>query len=107
MAGFQPRDSLASVVNPACTEEESLPHLNTCPSRVLERCGRPYEVVLIDGGSADRSREILAELAKRADRLRIITLRTNLGKSMALAAGFRKTRENVIVTMDADSQDDP
>ena len=74
---------------------------------MLDRQGKAYELLFIDDGSTDRSPDVLQALAEQDERVRIVTLRTNLGKAMALAAGFRRARGDVIVTLDADLQDDP
>jgi glycosyltransferase involved in cell wall biosynthesis len=107
MVASQERIPRVSVVIPVCNEEENLRPLLTRVNSALERQGKDYEVIFIDDGSTDRSHEVLQALAALDERVRIITFRTNLGKSTALAAGFRSARGDVIVTMDADLQDDP
>jgi glycosyltransferase involved in cell wall biosynthesis len=96
-------ESLVSLVVPVYNEEENLRPLYASLQTVLDRLGRAYELLFIDDGSTDRSQA----LAEQDQRVRIVTLRANLGKAMALAAGFRRARGDVIVTLDADLQDDP
>jgi len=96
-----------SVVIPAFNEAESLPSLYVSLASVLGRLEQNAEVVFVDDGSTDESREILRDLSARDERVRILTLRTNSGKAITLAAGFREARGEVILTLDADLQDDP
>jgi glycosyltransferase involved in cell wall biosynthesis len=107
MAASHEHVPVVSVVIPVCNEEENLRPLYACLNGALEGHGRDYEVIFIDDGSADGSRKVLQDLAEQDKRVRVITLRTNLGKSMALAVGFRHSRGEIIITMDADLQDDP
>ncbi len=107
MAASEEHIPSVSVVIPVCNEEENLRPLYACLNGALECQGKDYEVIFIDDGSLDGSRELLQDLAKQDKRVRVVTLRTNLGKSMALAVGFRQSRGEIIITMDADLQDDP
>jgi len=96
-----------SVVIPAFNEE---PNVETCYREVvqaLEPLGEPFEVIVVDDGSTDRTPEILRALAAGDPRLRLVRLRRNAGQTAALAAGFRAARGPVVVTMDADLQNDP
>jgi glycosyltransferase involved in cell wall biosynthesis len=96
-----------SVVVPVLDEIESLPTLYRELSEVLETLGRPYELVFVDDGSRDGSFQTLEKLHRTDDRVRVIQLRRNFGKAAALAVGFRASRGGVVVTLDADLQDDP
>ncbi len=96
-----------SVVVPILDEIESLPTLYRELSEVLETLGRPYELVFVDDGSRDGSFHTLEKLHRSDDRVRVIQLRRNFGKAAALAVGFRASRGDVIVTLDADLQDSP
>ena len=96
-----------SVVIPAFNEE---PNVEACYRElveVLELLGHPFEVVVVDDGSTDRTPEILRVLAAADPRLRLVRLRRNAGQTAALDAGFRTARGPVVVTMDADLQNDP
>ena len=68
---------------------------------------RPYRILFIDDGSTDNSWETLRALRDQNDAIDIIRLRRNFGKTSALAAGFAMARGDIIITMDADLQDDP
>ena len=96
-----------SVVVPLYNEEESLPPLCAQLDGVLAALGRPTEVVFIDDGSTDASWAALGELAQSYGWLRAVRFRRNYRKSAALATGFKEARGELIITMDADLQDDP
>ena len=107
MAAPPDRSPVVSVVIPVCNEEENLRALYTCLTRVLGGGGKDYELVFVDDGSTDNSRDVLQAIAGQDSRVCLITLRTNVGKSTALAAGFGQARGDIILTIDADLQDDP
>jgi glycosyltransferase involved in cell wall biosynthesis len=96
-----------SVVIPLFNEEESIPHLYQALTDALESYGRPYEVIIVDDGSRDRSFALLKEIAEKDPRFTAIRLRRNFGQTAAFAAGFAQARGDVIITMDADLQNDP
>ena len=94
-----------SLVIAAYNEAENLPALL---ERIAEvRGSEPWEVIVVDDGSEDATAELLRERAGRWSWFRGVRLRRNFGKSAALAAGIERARASVIVTMDADLQDDP
>ena len=97
-----------SFVIPLLDEEESLPALHEAVTRSMESLPFAYEIVFVDDGSTDQSPAVLHELYQ-ADRehVRVIQLRRNFGKTAALSAGFARARGKIIVTLDADLQDDP
>ncbi len=96
-----------SVIVPLLNEEESLPELTAWIERVMDNHQFSYEVILVDDGSTDRSWEVIETLHERNNRLKGIRFQRNYGKSAALNEGFKTCQGNVIVTMDADLQDDP
>ncbi len=96
-----------SVVVPIYNEVESVERLWAAIHPVMEGLGRPYEVILVDDGSRDGTREILRRLATDNPRLRVILFRANFGQSAAMAAGFAATRGEIVVAMDGDLQNDP
>ena len=96
-----------SAVLPVLDEVESLGVLYRELTEVFEGLGRPYELIFVDDGSRDGSFEKLEKLHRGDDRVRVLRLRRNFGKAAALAVGFREARGEVIVTLDADLQDDP
>lgn len=96
-----------SVVIPLYNEEESIPHLHAALSAALQAGGRSYEIIIVDDGSKDRSFQLLADLARQDPHLTVIRLRRNFGQTAAFSAGFDRARGIVVVTMDADLQNDP
>lgn len=96
-----------SVVIPAYNEEESV---GPCYREIVEALsptGIKYEIIFIDDGSSDSTFPKLQELANRDNNLKVIKLRKNFGQSAALQAGLDHAEGNIIVTMDADLQNDP
>lgn len=96
-----------SVVIPAYDEE---PNVEACYRELLEvlvPLGRAFEVIFVDDGSSDGTFAVLARLTEADPRLRVIRFRRNAGQTAALAAGFRAALGEVVVTLDADLQNDP
>lgn len=94
-----------SVVIPVYNEEGSLEELTR---RIFEVLGDDdFEIIFVDDGSRDNSRAIMQRLAAEDSRIRLIRFLRNFGKSAALAAGFEESRGDIVITMDADLQDDP
>ena len=98
---------MISVVVPLFNEEKTLDALYRELAGVLERRGEPWEVIFVDDGSTDGSRAALAELHDEAPNVVVVHLRKNFGKAAALQAGFLEARGEIVVTIDADLQDDP
>ncbi len=96
-----------SVIVPLYNERESLPELYRELVEALARITDRSEIIFVDDGSRDGSFEALREIQGQDPRVRIIRFRRNFGKSAALSAGFRLARGDVIVTLDADLQDQP
>ena len=96
-----------SLVIPAKNEVESLPALLTELRAMLAGFPARAEIIVVDDGSSDGSSELLRREAIGDPRLRVVTLARSVGQSGALAAGFSRVRGNVVVTMDADLQNDP
>jgi glycosyltransferase involved in cell wall biosynthesis len=94
-----------SLVIPVHNEEENLPILAAEIQAALD--GRSYEVLWIDDGSTDGSLEALGRIAAGDPRARVLRLARSAGQSAALAAGFRNVRGEIVVTLDADLQNDP
>lgn len=104
---FSTSDTL-SVIVPLLNEADNLRPLCGRLSAALEGVGRPYEIMFIDDGSTDASPAILEELFHGdPQHVRVIQFRRNFGKTAALNAGFAQARGQVIITIDADLQDDP
>ena len=96
-----------SVVIPLLNEEESLQELHDWIVSVMDKGGYSYEIVFIDDGSTDNSWKIIEQFAAQNPNVKGIHFHTNFGKSQALHAGFAKAQGDVIITMDADLQDNP
>ncbi len=97
-----------SVVVPVLDEEESIRPLYDKLSDVLEAARKPYEIIFVDDGSSDGSFSVIQGLYENdAEHVRAIQFRRNFGKTAALAAGFKEACGDVIITLDADLQDDP
>lgn len=96
-----------SVVIPLYNEEDSLKELHQQLGAVLRRMNARYELLFIDDGSTDKSFQVLRDLKRNDRHVKIVRFRRNYGKSAALAVGFDKAQGNIVITMDADLQDDP
>ncbi len=96
-----------SLVIPVYNEAENLPELYREITLSCEKLGRPYEIIFVDDGSWDESFIVLKRLLKEDSRIRIIRLRKNFGQTAALSAGFDNARGGIIITLDADLQNDP
>jgi glycosyltransferase involved in cell wall biosynthesis len=96
-----------SIVIPLLNEEESLRELHRWIAEVMQSNGYSYEILFIDDGSTDRSWEIIRELNSEHPEIRGIRFLKNFGKSQALHAGFKSAEGDIVVTMDADLQDNP
>lgn len=98
---------MVSVVVPVFDERDSLQELADELLPVMRRLGAPFEVIFVDDGSRDGGDQVLAALARDHESIRVVRLRSNFGKGAALTAGFREARGDVVITIDADLQDDP
>ena len=98
---------MISVVVPVYNEERSVALLYEELQAALEPLGEAWEAVYVDDGSTDGSFAALTRLHAAHDNVRVVRLRRNFGKAAALGAGFAQARGDVIVTIDADLQDDP
>lgn len=96
-----------SVVIPLLNEEESLNELHHWISETLDSNGFSYEIIFVDDGSTDGSWEVIDTLSRKRNNIKAIRFNRNFGKSQALHAGFKAAEGDVIITMDADLQDNP
>lgn len=96
---------MISIVVPFFNERESLPHLYERLKNTFKEVD--VEFVFVDDGSTDGGFSIIEEIAKTDKRVKGISFRRNFGKSAALSAGFKKASGDIIVTLDADLQDNP
>jgi len=96
-----------SIIIPLLDEEESLNVLTIEIKKVLRSLNIIYEVIFVDDGSADNSLQVIKDICKQDRRFKFISFRKNYGKSAALHIGFKNATGDVVITMDADLQDDP
>jgi glycosyltransferase involved in cell wall biosynthesis len=96
-----------SVIIPIYNEVESLVSLVSAIAQSLLTTSRPYEIICVDDGSKDGSISLLKELAQTRTDLRAVLLRRNYGQTAAMAAGFHYAQGDIIVSLDADLQNDP
>lgn len=96
-----------SLVIPAFNEEESIKELISKIDSVCLSNSFTYELIFINDGSTDKTAEIIEEHIQENNAIKIISFRRNFGKSAALSVGFKKAQGEIIITMDADLQDDP
>ena len=96
-----------SLVIPVYNEAENLEILYREIRSSCEKLGKGYEVIFVDDGSTDDSASVLTKIRKEDPAVKIIKLRKNFGQTAALSAGFDHSRGEVIITLDADLQNDP
>jgi len=96
-----------SIVAPVYNEEENLPILVSQLVDVLNPLGKSYEMIFVDDASTDRSRSVLKEMVPRVPQIRILGFKKNCGETGAGAAGLKAARGDVVITIDADLQNDP
>ncbi len=96
-----------SVVVPVFNEEENLPVLIPQIVEVLRPLGKRYEMIFVDDGSTDRSRHLLKEMVSQYPQIRILGFKKNCGETAAGAAGLKEARGEIVITIDADLQNDP
>jgi len=96
-----------SIVIPVYNEEKSIPYLYESLNNVLPNLGKKYEVILIDDGSTDRTFEELLKVHEKNNNYKIIKFRRNFGQTPAMSAGFDYAKGEIIITLDADLQNDP
>lgn len=96
-----------SVVVPVYNEVESVPALCRSLHEALSGIRRSYEVLLVDDGSSDGTWEKLLEGGRAYPHFRLIRFRRNFGQTAAMSAGFREAKGDIVITLDADLQNDP
>jgi glycosyltransferase involved in cell wall biosynthesis len=100
-------DIQLSIVLPIYNEAESIPHLLAELTPVLQTTGRTFEIICVDDGSSDSSFEELKKRHAQDERVHVVRFRRNFGQTAAFAAGFDRAQGEIVVTMDADLQNDP
>ncbi|MEI6971339.1 MAG: glycosyltransferase family 2 protein [bacterium] len=96
-----------SVAVPVYNEVESLTEFCRELHETMVGIGRSYEILLVDDGSTDGSWNLMREQAAKYPHMRLIRFRRNFGQTAAMSAGFRESRGDIIITMDADLQNSP
>ncbi|MEK6812882.1 MAG: glycosyltransferase family 2 protein [Nanoarchaeota archaeon] len=96
-----------SIVIPAFNEEGNIQPLYQKIKETLQSMQSSFEVIFVDDGSSDNTAARVAMLRKKDKRVRLVQFARNFGKASALSAGMREAKGNIVVTMDADLQDDP
>jgi glycosyltransferase involved in cell wall biosynthesis len=96
-----------SIIVPALNEEKNISLLFTEIKKAMNCMKHSYEVIFVDDGSTDNTLKQILLLAKKDKKVKYIKFKRNFGKASALSAGFKYAKGNIIITMDADLQDDP
>ena len=96
-----------SVVIPAYNEQDNLEPLYKRIKEALDKFKKKYEIIFIDDGSRDRTFEVLSNLRKKDNSVKIIRFRRNFGQTASWDVGFKNASGEYIITMDADLQNDP
>jgi dolichol-phosphate mannosyltransferase len=103
-SGTRPR---YSIVAPVFNEEGILEELHRRVTKVMDTLDEPYELVLVNDGSTDRSLELMLRLRERDDRVKIINFSRNFGHQVAITAGLDYAQGDAVIIIDADLQDPP
>ncbi len=96
-----------SVIVPAFNEEKNVPRMVEEITAAVDRLKITYEIIFIDDGSKDGTFAALKEARKNHPRIKVIRFRKNFGQTAALSAGFDYARGEIILTIDADLENDP
>ncbi len=96
-----------SLVVPAYNEEKALPLFYEAVVPVMESLNEEFEIIFVNDGSRDATKEILAELAAKDKRVKVCNFSRNFGQQAALLCGFEEAKGEAVIAMDADLQDPP
>jgi len=96
-----------SIIIPLYNEQDNIKPLYAKLEEVLPTLGHPYEIIMVNDGSDDRTREVLDALATSTDKVRVVHLRRNFGQTPAMMAGIDLARGDILIPMDGDLQNDP
>ncbi|NQT22054.1 MAG: glycosyltransferase family 2 protein [Candidatus Omnitrophica bacterium] len=96
-----------SIVIPVYNEEENIRPLHDSITKVVKGAKLSYEIIFVDDGSTDRSREVIKSIISQDGNVHPIYFKKNCGKTSAFDAGFKDARGDIIITMDGDLQNDP
>lgn len=100
-------DGMISLTVPIYNEEGAIDTLYEKVRVVMDRHGRPWEIIFVNDGSHDKSGEILDRIAARNPAVKVVHFRRNFGQTAAMMAGFDYASGDVIIPMDGDGQNDP
>src|SRR6187551_3983240 len=98
---------MVSVVIPIFNEQENLPELRRRMLAALEKSGEPWELVLVNDGSRDRSAEMIRQYHAEEPRIKLVDLSRNFGHQPAVTAGVHAARGDCVILIDGDLQDPP
>ena len=101
------RHGPVSVIIPVYNEVENLRDLQAAVTRALDSSGIEFEVILVNDGSTDGSTQLLDEIYRDDSRFRVVHFIQNYGQTAAMKAGIRHSNHDVLVSLDADLQNDP
>jgi len=101
------KEQSLSIIIPVYNEEDNVLPLHQKITEALDSMGQPYEVIIVDDGSTDKTAQRLKELAKSDNRLKVIHLRRNFGQTPAMMAGIDAATGDILIPMDGDLQNDP
>lgn len=96
-----------SVIVPFYNEEDNIRRMHAAIVAAIEPLGVPFEMVLVNDGSKDRTLELATDIAREDPRVRVVNFRRNYGQTPAMAAGIEQAHGKVLITMDGDLQNDP
>ncbi len=96
-----------SVVVPVFNEEDNIELLYTRTKGVLDNLGKNYEIIFVDDGSTDKTLGLLRRICQKNKKVKVVVFRRNFGQTAAISAGFDYAKGEIIVTLDADLQNDP
>ncbi len=107
MSGRPPGPVDLSIVVPVYNERDNLEALYSEVAAALRGLGRSWEILFVDDGSTDGGDRVLRDLRAAHPEVRVVTFQRNAGQTAAMDAGFRRARGGIVVTLDADLQNDP
>ena len=101
------RDQMIYVIVPSFNEEENIEPLHAELSEVFKSLNRGYIIIFVDDGSTDNTYKKMLKVREKDTNIEIIKFRKNFGQTAALKAGFNRAKGNIVLSMDADLQNDP
>jgi len=101
------KDPTFTIIAPIYNELESIPELYPRIRDVMDQTGEPWELILVDDGSSDGSKEVIRKLAENDPRVRPVIFARNFGHQIAVTAGIDYSRGDAVVIIDSDLQDPP